>query len=402
MAEELAHLDDAVAYYPDEPRSHNARAMRAMADRDFDRAVKGFQAAANLDPREPALRLNLATAYRGQGDDEGERSSLLAALDIDQRYFMAQLRLAELLQRQGRISEAAPHWSAVAQLAGGMQDPPPAMVEIRARAEGHLVEHNRALAALLDQNIGIGEGGNPAAHRFSAAVDHILGRRKIYHNECAGLHYPFLPADEFFDRSFFPWFAELEAKTGAIRAEALAMLTNRSEAIRPYVSQPAGAPENKWSPLDNNPDWSACFLWEFGRKNEAVCELCPETAAALAAVPQSHVPGKAPNAFFSILRPGAHIPPHTGVTNTRAIIHLPLVVPDGCTFRVGGETRHWREGEAFAFDDTIEHEARNDSNQRRVLLIFDVWNPHLTEAERANLERLFAIVDRGIVTTSAR
>ena len=180
------------------------------------------------------------------------------------------------------------------------------------------------------------------------------------------------------------------------------MLTNRSEAIRPYVSQPAGAPENKWSPLDNNPDWSACFLWEFGRKNEAVCELCPETAAALAAVPQSHVPGKAPNAFFSILRPGAHIPPHTGVTNTRAIIHLPLVVPDGCTFRVGGETRHWREGEAFAFDDTIEHEARNDSNQRRVLLIFDVWNPHLTEAERANLERLFAIVDRGIVTTSAR
>ena len=132
-----------------------------------------------------------------------------------------------------------------------------------------------------------------------------------------------------------------------------------------------------------------------------MCDLCPATTAALEAIPQSRVPGKAPNAFFSILQPGARIPPHTGVTNTRTIIHLPLVVPEGCTFRVGGETRHWREGEAFAFDDTIEHEARNDSDQLRVILIFDVWNPHLDEAERRNLERLFAIADRGLVATRA-
>jgi aspartyl/asparaginyl beta-hydroxylase (cupin superfamily) len=39
-------------------------------------------------------------------------------------------------------------------------------------------------------------------------------------------------------------------------------------------------------------------------------------------------------------------------------------------------------GEAWAFDDTIEHEAWNDADQLRVILIFDVWNPLLTEAER--------------------
>ena len=115
----------------------------------------------------------------------------------------------------------------------------------------------------------------------------------------------------------------------------------------------------------------------------------------------SQIPGKAPSVFFSILQPGAHIPPHTGVTNTRAIVHLPLVVPEGCEFRVGGETRAWREGEAFAFDDTIEHEAWNRSDARRIVLIFDVWNPHLTAAEQERLTRLFAIADQGLVAPRA-
>ena len=97
--------------------------------------------------------------------------------------------------------------------------------------------------------------------------------------------------------------------------------------------------------------------------------------------------------FFSILQAGKHIPPHTGVTNTRTIIHLPLIVPPGCEFRVGGETREWREGEAFAFDDTIEHEAWNRSDRDRAVLILDCWNPHLSERERAMICRLFELSD---------
>ena len=59
-------------------------------------------------------------------------------------------------------------------------------------------------------------------------------------------------------------------------------------------------------------------------------------------------------------------------------------------FRVGGETREWHEGEAFVFDDTIEHEAWNDSDHLRAVLIFDVWNPWLTLAERDLIRGLFA------------
>ena len=69
-------------------------------------------------------------------------------------------------------------------------------------------------------------------------------------------------------------------------------------------------------------------------------------------------------------------------TNTRLVVHLPLIVPPNCSFRVGNETRPWEYGKAFVFDDSIEHEARNDSDDLRAVLIFDVWNPNLPPVER--------------------
>ena len=94
------------------------------------------------------------------------------------------------------------------------------------------------------------------------------------------------------------------------------------------------------------------------------------------------IPNRAPSSFFSRLEPRTHIPPHTGVTNTRVIVHLPLIIPPGCRFRVGSELREWHPGTALVFDDTIEHEVWNDSDDPRAILIFDIWNPLLTEAER--------------------
>ena len=113
------------------------------------------------------------------------------------------------------------------------------------------------------------------------------------------------------------------------------------------------------------------------------CSRAPATMEVLSRLPQAQVPLRSPSALFSVLQPRTRIPPHTGVANFRLVVHLPLIVPPGCGFRVGGETREWRIGEAWVFDDTIEHEAWNDSDQPRAILILDVWNPLLTEAERA-------------------
>ena len=87
--------------------------------------------------------------------------------------------------------------------------------------------------------------------------------------------------------------------------------------------------------------------------------------------------------------PGAHITPHTGILNTRLLCHLPLVVPEGCWFRVGNEVREWETGKLTIFDDSIEHEARNTSAFTRTILIFDIWRPELHPEERALVEAIY-------------
>ena len=130
------------------------------------------------------------------------------------------------------------------------------------------------------------------------------------------------------------------------------------------------------------PSWNGFYFWRHGERRDANHALCPRTSAALEALPLVRIRGNAPEVMFSVLTPGTHILPHRGVTNTRVVCHLPLVVPEDCALVVGGESRAWREGEAVAFDDTYEHEAWNRGSRTRVVLIIDVWNPHLTAAER--------------------
>jgi aspartyl/asparaginyl beta-hydroxylase (cupin superfamily) len=388
---DLRVLDDAVAVAPLDPRALNARGARALTDGDFSLAADLFERAASADPGEPILWMNLASAARGANDIPRERGALERALEIDRFYFGALLRKAELEERAGATRDAVVAWNAVISVVNAIADRAPVMDDAVRRGQAYLASQTDELAARLDMEFGADRKADPDLRRFNATMDLLLGRRTIFRNECSGLHFPFLPADEFFDERSFAWMADLEKQTDAIRAEAIALLESPGEDLRPYVRLDKGTPDNKWSALDHSLDWGACFLWEYGEPNQPVLDRCPATAAALAALPQSRIPGNAPSAFFSILQPGARIPPHTGVTNIRAIVHLPLVVPKGCWFRVGGETREWVEGKAFAFDDTIEHEAHNPTAERRIVLIFDVWNPHLTSAEQEHLVRFFAM-----------
>src|SRR3546814_3323729 len=121
--------------------------------------------------------------------------------------------------------------------------------------------------------------------------------------------------------------------------------------------------------------------WKDGQRSDAPPALGPRTEAALALAPQNTVPGRAPVAFFSALKPGTHIPPHNGATNTRLTVHMPLVIPPDCALRVGDETRIWEPGKLLMFDDTIRHEAWNYSDRLREVMFFYMWHPMLTELE---------------------
>ena len=134
--------------------------------------------------------------------------------------------------------------------------------------------------------------------------------------------------------------------------------------------------------LANNKDWSSFYLIKDGEEQPDNQALCPNTAQALKEIDLCRTGGGTPSVLFSLLQPGAHIPPHTGMLNCRLICHLPLIVPDNCAIRVGNETHEWAEGELVIFDDTIEHEAWNKSDQDRIILLFDVWRPEITEREK--------------------
>jgi aspartyl/asparaginyl beta-hydroxylase (cupin superfamily) len=175
---------------------------------------------------------------------------------------------------------------------------------------------------------------------------------------------------------------ELEAATDEIRAELLRVLAADREGLQPYLDFQANLPLDQFRELNRSRRWSAYFLWSKSKPVPAHIARCPTTARILETTPRCRIDERAPTAFFSILDANTKIPPHHGVTNTRCTVHLPLVVPPDCGFRVGATTREWVPGKAWLFDDTIEHEAWNLSDTPRAILLFDVWNPLLTAAER--------------------
>jgi aspartyl/asparaginyl beta-hydroxylase (cupin superfamily)/Flp pilus assembly protein TadD len=379
------HLQAVLELDPDQPVARNALGMDALTAGDARTAAGHFEAACARDPMAIAPWMNLATARRQLGEDEGERAALETALERDQTQLMALVRLGQLHERLNETWKAVERWSGVSQLSVGYPDAPEELRAIFDHARAFVARHNKGLVDAMEAQLAgsLAQASARDRRRVSAAMNYMTGTRRIFTNQCEGMHYPFLPADEYFDRDHFAWMTELEAATSRVREELLAILAMPSSVLAPYVAMAPGTPENIWTGLNNSLDWSALHLWRDGVRIEQACEIAPRTAELLDAMPLCRIPGRAPTAFFSILKAGKHIPPHTGVTNTRAIIHLGLVVPPDCEFRVGDEQRAWKEGEAFAFDDTIEHEAWNRSDQDRAVLIFDTWNPHLSEAAPA-------------------
>ena len=231
--------------------------------------------------------------------------------------------------------------------------------------------------------------------RFQHSVEILTGRRhaEMQLQRPGAYFYPGLPQRRYYEHSEFDWASALEARVPEMRAELDAWMERGGSGFRPYMLSDAARPRHDMHGLVDNPDWSTLYLWENGAPLTEHVEHFPVTYATIMALDVPRITTRAPSVLFSRLSPGAHIPPHAGVMNARLICHLPLVVPRGCGFRVGGELREWREGELLVFDDSVEHEAWNHSDQDRVIVIFDIWRPELSLDERAAITALFEAVD---------
>ena len=160
----------------------------------------------------------------------------------------------------------------------------------------------------------------------------------------------------FLENSDFPFTKELESSWAEIREELDRLPLDR---FKPWYEK------DLYTKL-----WLVYGLYAFGKKLDVNCEACPKTVEILKKVPDLVTAG------FSALLPGTHIKPHEGYTGAVLRCHLGLQVPEPekCVLKVAGVERSWREGKCLVFDDTSVHEARNEGQKPRIVLLLDFKN----------------------------
>jgi aspartyl/asparaginyl beta-hydroxylase (cupin superfamily) len=378
---------------PRHPLVLNESALRLLNSGNASGARTLLDQAAKADASNAEIWFNLAAALRKLDRVDEALAALEKSLAIDPRSVAALLEKASLEELQCKPRAAAMTYRTALQLIPPGFRPPKWMEPALDRARDAVEANNHDLESYIEEGLKHirARYRDESLRRFDQCVDTMLQKRRVWRQQPTFMFFPELPAIEFYERERFPWLDAVDAAADDIRAELVDVLTDGQAALDPYVDFPNGMPMEQWRELNNSRRWGVYSLWREGKAFPEHIARCPRTVAALREVPRWDVPRNGPTALFSILDSKTHIPAHTGPVNTRLVVHLPLIVPPGCRFRVGGQEREWHPGKAFVFDDSINHEAWNDSDLPRAVLIFDVWSPYLSEAER---ELTRALTDR--------
>jgi aspartyl/asparaginyl beta-hydroxylase (cupin superfamily) len=359
----------------------------ANARAQFDRLVAAEQA-------DGLVWLGLAAACRGLSDGAAMIVAVDKVLGLEPRNVRALIMKADHMVASGDVPGGLAFYRGAMKSATSAGRLPQDLINELNRAQAVCQRHAQDFEDYVRTKVqAAGFDERTWSGRFARSLDLMHGKRERFYQEPRHYYFPELPQIQFYDRALFPWLDAVEAATADIRREAEAVLAD-SAAFKPYVT--AGANERPYGDgrgLRDNPDWSAFFMWRDGEEVPENAARCPKTLKALEHAPLSRTKGRMPSILFSLMRPGAHIPPHTGVTNARLICHLPLIVPEGCEFRVGNEVRPWVEGKAWVFDDSMNHEAWNRSDKTRVILLFDIWRPELSEDERQLISAMLQAID---------
>jgi len=368
----------------DFPPALNNLAMQAMQRGDLSIARDLLQRAVTAAPDYTMAHANLSHVHSALGDPDAALMEINAAIRAEPVAWGAHVEKARLLEAQGKPRAAASSYGAAMAYMPEAAQRSPEMQPLIEHARRVIAENQALMREFLLGRMGdlLRTGSPRQLERFQHSLDVVTGRRDMALSRPLTLPFPRLPSIPIFHREDFDWAPAVEAAFPDMLRELKTLLEEQAEFV-PYVEMPDDEPKGQFAPLDRNLDWGAYYFWKSGKLDEEHAARCPRTVAALADnAPMCTVPDRAPVTFFSALKPGTHIAPHHGATNTRLTVHMPLIVPPDCALRVGGETHVWRPGELVMFDDTILHEAWNNSDRLRVVLIFDVWHPMLTSLER--------------------
>lgn len=380
---------------PDHVEALNVLGLAALRDGDIDNALKLLRHAAQVDSSQALTHFHLGRAHAAAFEFDAAEAAYGAALAREPQLHLARLQLAELHEKRGDIGRAVMTYARAlsdAQKEGrwlNAATTPAPLQQLVDHAQRFVREHRIAAFAELLEPFHRTYGAS-AMRRVERAVRIHLhlepGVSTDPRQKPTFFFFPGLPATPYIDKGLTPEIEDLEAKTAQIRDELLALLPGA--AGRERVFHAGELEEANLRGLTEPPSWNGYYFFRHGERRAENCGACPVTSAALDELPLARVPGHGPEVLYSVFSPGTHLLPHCGVTNTRVVGHLPLLIPENCALRVAGEDHHWREGEVVVFDDTYEHEAWNHSDRTRVVLIFDLWNPFLSQAERAAISAL--------------
>ncbi len=334
-----------------------------------------------------SVYLALASACSALADHRAAIAAVDHVLSLQPKHVRALIIKGDQLAALSEPRAASSFYRAAVDWAPPEREMPAEMREEVARAKALCAGYTASFETHLRQHLPLREGT-----RFSESIDILVGRKEVYFQEPRHYFFPGLPQIQFYESGTFPWLRRLEEATADIRGELLQVLAE-DRAFQPYLQRNSRLPHTDAQGLLENPAWSAFYLWKHGKVVPENAARCPKTVAAMAGIPLAGIKNRSPSVLFSLLKPGAHIPPHTGETNTRLICHLPLIVPENCHLRVGNDVRRVVEGKAWVFDDTIQHEAWNGSSETRVILLFEVWRPELRDDERALVSGMFDAIE---------
>jgi aspartate beta-hydroxylase len=378
---------------PSSARAHAQSGIEALRKGDVRKARESFERVVAAGQADASAYLGLAYACAGLEDHPAALAAVDRALALEPRNLRALIMKADHLAAAGDARAASSFYRAAVDTAPPASQLPADLRNELGRAQAMCERYAAQFSAYLRERlVARGLVERRSTGRFRDSLDILAGGKRIYFQEPRQYFFPGLPQIQFYDRDHFPWLDKVEAATADIRAELIEILKQES-AFKPYVEGNPRLPQTNPQGMLNNPEWSAFYLWKNGAIVPENAARCPKTLSALADVPLALVRNRSPSILFSLLRPGARIPPHTGEVNTRLICHLPLIVPPNCSFRVGNDTRVTVEGRAWVFDDTIEHEAWNGSDRTRVILLFEIWRPELTVEERGLVSAMFEAID---------
>jgi aspartate beta-hydroxylase len=367
--------------------------QRALGEGQFDLAKNMLERAVRQNGSDVQLLNTYGLSCIGAGRLDEARDTFERVLVLAPDFFVARLHAGHVFENLGDTHAALREYFVAilhAQAKGrwmNAETTAPALHGLVTAAMRFVNAGRRQLLGRTIASLRV-PNGDAALQRVQQALDIYLQEiPPNYANPLQKpkfLYVPGLPATPFFTRELFAWYAELERNTAIIREELTAVL-GREEGIEPFLKLPSPevVPQFLGGGPQGAPAWDALFFYRHGTRYDENCARCPRTTAIIEALPLARIRTHAPEICFSVLAPGTHILPHHGVTNARVVTHLPLIVPDDCALRVGGEEHAWQEGRCVTFDDTFEHEAWNRSGQTRVVLILDSWSPYLTPVECA-------------------